>query len=121
MKLPEKGHRDPDWRVTPSIGNLEARSWQVQASMGNHGKYWDKVLRSGLKDGVTDQGKTVGGDAESCPWKTRIRLDRESGKAEGTRTKQGFGSYNETTARLGCKEALPMLELGCSLREDEHL
>lgn len=61
MKLPEKAHRDPDRWVTPSIGNLDARSRQVQASMGNHCKYWDKVLRPGLKDGVIDQGKTVGG------------------------------------------------------------
>lgn len=121
MKLPEKGHRDPDRRVTPSTGNLEARSRQVQASMGNHCKYWDKVLRPGLKDEVLDQSKTVGGDAESCPWKTRIRLGRESGKAKGAGTKEGFGSYNQTAARLGCKEALPLLELGCSLREDEHL
>lgn len=54
VKLPEKAHRDPDRWVTPSIGNLEARSRQVQASMGNHCKYWDKVLRPGLKDGVID-------------------------------------------------------------------
>ena len=61
VKSPDKGHRDPDRWVTPSIENLEARSWQVQASMGNYCKYWDEVLRPGLKDGVIDQGKTVGG------------------------------------------------------------
>ena len=61
VKLPDKGHRDPDRWVTSSIENLEARSRQVQASMGNYCKYWDEVLRPGLKDEVIDEGKTVAG------------------------------------------------------------